>query len=45
MAKKLGISLCAYQNKELGKAPLLARELMEISTLSKVAIEDIQIPK
>lgn len=45
MAKLLDVSLSAYQKKERGETPLLARELLAISDLSKVPTEDIEVLK
>ena len=44
MAKALNISYSAYQKKEQGRAPLLAKELKTISVMSGVLMEDIEIP-
>lgn len=44
MAEKLGISLVAYNKKEKGKSPLLAKELLLISKLSAIPCEDIILP-
>ncbi len=45
MANKLGISPSSYQKKENGEVALLARELVAISELSRVPLEDIEILK
>lgn len=45
MANKLGMSPSSYQKKENGEVSLLARELVAISELSKVPLEDIEILK
>lgn len=44
MAKKLKMPISTYQRKELGKTPLLAIELLNISKISGVEMKDIEIP-
>ena len=45
MAEMLGIALSAYQKKERGESPLLARELSLISIMSNIPMDNIEIPK
>ena len=44
MAEKLNISFASYQKKEMGKSPLLAREMNKISEMSGIPMADIEIP-
>lgn len=44
MAAKLGISKTSYLKRETGQTPLLARELLQISIMSNVPCENIEIP-
>ena len=44
MAKKLGLSTTSYKLRETGKRPLLARELLQISVMSSIPCENIEIP-
>lgn len=44
MAKRLGISKASYNKRETGKRPLLARELLQISVMSNIPCESIEIP-
>ena len=43
MAQKLGITRQAYAQKEKGKTPLLACELIIISEVSKIPMEQIEV--
>lgn len=45
MAEKLKMPYPTYQRKEQGRSPLLAVELLEISKLSGIPMESIEIPK
>ena len=45
MAEKIGCARVSYANKEAGRSPLLARELVIISILAKIPMEQIKIPK